>query len=160
VKNIDKLPHHKQMAVIYEVANFSKSKIASELGVTMVTLATWRRDPEYQAALQEVGSEVRNATLEKYVSPMHIALDGYMQEIIRRVNDKDDLFTMPTERMIKSLQVFFNLLDQAKPRAGSDTPDVSKPGEKKKDVLHELKKRYSASQTGQEMQGDEEEDDA
>lgn len=151
MKLIDKLPHHKQMAVVYEITGRKRGDIANLLGVAPETISNWRSETEYQAALQEMAAEIREVTLDKYVGPIHVVIDGIVNEAVRQVQDGDDLRTLEMPKLVKSLTTLFDL---AARKETLRNPQDPKPGEEKVDRLSGLKKRIAESHSGQEFIGE------
>jgi len=156
VKTIDKLPRHKQMAVMYEAVGFSRTKISDALEVSPTTITGWRSEPEYQAALQETMTEIHEDVLEKYKTSLDVVIEGHFHEAVKRAISDDEMSIVPLEKIVKNIQILINLHPQVNPVVG-DVPE--KPGDKKSDPLSELKKRYAGSQTAQELNGEKVEED-
>lgn len=148
MRNIDKLPHHKQMAVVYEISGYSRGKIADSLEVTVDTVTNWRKDPTYQAAIQEERALLREKLIDDYASSIKVTLDGLGHEMVKRVQE-DDLRVVPFDKLTKSFNTLWQLVNQT----GKDAVKTSKDGSDKAeevDVLSDIKKRLMQSPTGRE----------
>ena len=155
MKNIDKLPHHKQMAIFYEASGFHRSKIASLLGVGTKTIGNWRHEPLYQAALQDTMNELKERVFGEHTSGIKLVLQGMLHESIKRVQE-EDLESLPTDRLIKSLNIIWQIYNQmGQLGKGSESKDGSGKTEEV-DPLAELKSKLKRSPTGQEYLGDKE----
>jgi len=155
VKNIDKLPHHKQMAIFYETVGMSRTRIAEIFEVTKETVTLWRGGAVYQAALQEARIDLRERLFDEHAAGMKFIVQGFLHETVKRIQ-QDDLEGMPTDKMIKSLKIAFDIYNQM----GLNSPPGEKSGDdsdsnKRSDPFEEMRKRI-ASPTGEEVIEEEE----
>jgi hypothetical protein len=154
--NFDRLPHHKQMAVIYEITGVGRQKIAMDLGVLPETITSWRKDPVYQAAKQEKAVELQGSILDRYTKHRSVTLDSAWNELVKRLNDPSEIEGVSTMQLVKIISSFMKDFT----KEGSDSPDPSSPSsgtvsESEDDFTKRLRERYKTSSTGRQAQKNE-----
>ena len=139
--NFDRLPLDQQKCIMYEVLKrHTRRQLADLIGVTPVTITNWRRDPVYQAALQEKLTEVIQGLSEEFRADYFKIAGGISAELLECIVE-GRLRGVEPDKLMRMLHTAINDLRELE--------GYNKPEGDDKDPLAPLRKRMKSSPSGQ-----------